>query len=71
MVVDSKNVDQDLIHLRKEFELGITRTEQVFIWFLAELEVKIERLEMTVARLEMHGSMGSSSRPEENDCRRM
>ena len=62
-----ENVDQDLIHLRKQLKLGISKTEQVFIWFLAELEVKIERLELKVARLEMHGSPGPSSCPREND----
>ena len=30
-----ENVDQDLIHLRKEFQLGFVRTEHVFIRFLA------------------------------------
>ena len=28
-----ENVDQELIQIRKEFELGIARTEQVFIRF--------------------------------------
>ena len=62
-----ENVDQDLIQLRKEFELGIARIEQVFIRLLAKLEIKIERLELNVARLEMQGRPRPSSRPGEND----
>ena len=60
-------MDQDLIHLRKEFELGISKTEQVFIKFLADLELKVERLELKVARLELQGSSGPSTRPEGSD----
>ena len=59
-----ENVDQDLIHLRKEFELRISKTEQVFIRFLAELELNVEKLELKVSRMEMQGSSSSSARPE-------
>ena len=56
-----ENVDQDLIQLQKEFKLGIMRNKQVFIRFLAELEIKVERLDLKVERLEMQGRPGTSS----------
>ena len=48
-----ENVDQDLIQLRKEFKLGIERTKHVFIWFLVELEIKVEILELKVVKMEV------------------
>ena len=41
-----------MMQLRKEFELEIQKTEHVFISFLAKLEIKVERMELKVARLE-------------------
>ena len=52
--------------LRKEFELEIQKIEQVFIRFLAKLEVKVERMELKVARLEVEACPGPSSHHGEN-----
>ena len=38
----------------------------MFIWFLAELEIKVERLELKVARMEVQVRPGGPSRHGEN-----
>ena len=55
-----------MIHLIKELELGIARTKHVFIWFLVELEIKVERLELKVVRMEVQVRPRGPSRHGEN-----
>ena len=54
-------VDRDIVQLRKEFSHSITQTEQAMTGLLADLEIKFEKLELKVAKLESSAFTGSSS----------
>ena len=56
-----ENVYQDLVQLRKEFEVSVKQAEQVFTKFLAELEIKMQKLELKLVKLEVKVYSGSSS----------
>ena len=55
-------VYQDISHLRKEFDFSIKQTKQALTRFLAELETKMEKLELKVVKLEVAAEPSSSSR---------
>ena len=55
-------VDQEIAQLMKEFDFSIKLTEQDLTRFLAELEIKLEKLELKVIKLEATARSGSSSR---------
>ena len=54
-------VDHDIVQLRKEFSHFITLTEQAMIGFVVDLEIKFEKLELKVEKLEASAFTGSSS----------
>ena len=68
-VIDSEggrrleNVEGDLAFLRKEFKRTIRKSETAILRFLANLEVKVDKLELKVVKLESASKSGSSSRP--------
>ena len=67
-VIDSKggrrlgNVEGYLAFLRKDIKRTIRKSESTIIKFLANLEVKVDKLKLRVVKLECANS-GSSSRP--------
>ena len=56
------NIGRDMVHLRIEFDRSILRTENALTGMLAELEIKFEKLELKVAKLEATNFSSSSSR---------
>ena len=58
-----EDVEGDLVFLRKEFKRTIRKSESTILKFLANLEVKVDKLELKVVKLENVGKSGSSSRP--------
>ena len=68
-VIDSEggrrleNVEGDLDFLRKEFKRIIRKSEYAIINFLANLEVKVDKLKLRVVKLECANKSGSSSHP--------
>ena len=48
--------------MKKECDHSIARTENVLTGMLADLEIKFEKLELKVAKLEVANFLGSSSR---------
>ena len=67
-VIDSEgdirlaNVEGDMAFLRKAFKRSIRKSETTILRFLANLEVKIDKLELKVVKLENVSKSGSSSR---------
>ena len=57
------NVEGDLALLRKEFKCTIKKYESTNIKFLANLEVKVDKLELRVVKLECANKLGSSFHP--------
>ena len=66
-VIDSEggrrldNVEGDLAFLRKEFKRTIRKSETTILRILAKLEVKVDKLELKVVKLENASKLGSSS----------
>ena len=66
-VIDSEggrrldNVEGDLAFLRKEFKHTIRKSQSAILKFLANLEVKVDKLELKVVKLENASKSGSSS----------
>ena len=56
-----ETIDRDMAFLRKEFARSISRTEYALTRMLAELEIKLEKLELKVVKLEAVKFSGSSS----------
>ena len=56
------NVEGDLVFLRKEFKHIIRKSETTILRILASLEVKFDKLELKVVKLENASNSGSSSR---------
>ena len=54
-----------MAYLRKEFSRSISRIENVVTGMLADLEIKFEKLELKVVKLEAAKFLGSSFRHEE------
>ena len=67
-VIDSEggrrldNVEGDFAFLRKEFKRTIRKYETTILRFLANLEVKVDKLELKVVKLENASNSSSSSR---------
>ena len=65
--IDSKGgrrlekVDRDMAYLRKEFARSISHTENALTRMLVELEIKFEKLELKVVKMETENFLGSSS----------
>ena len=57
-----ETIDRDMAYLKKEFTRSISRTENALTGMLAELEIKFEKLELKVVKLEATKFSGSSSR---------
>ena len=55
------NVYKDMAHVKKERERSIARTENVLTGMIAYLEIKFEKMELQVAKLEVANFPGSSS----------
>ena len=55
------NVYKDMAHVNKECERSIARTENVLTGMLVDLEIKFEKMELKVAKLEVVNFPGSSS----------
>ena len=53
-------VDWDIVQLRKEVSHSINQIEQAMIGLLADLEIKFEKLELKVVKLEGSTATGSS-----------
>ena len=60
------NIYKYMAHVIKECECSIARTENVLTSMLADLEIKFEKMELKVAKLEVMNFPGSSSRHHEN-----
>ena len=58
-------IERDMVQLRKEFSRSISLTKQALTWMLEDLEIKSEKLELNVGKLEVVAFMGSSSRHDE------
>ena len=58
-----EDVEGDLAFLRKEFKCTIRKSESAILRFLANLEVKVDKLELKVVKLESASKSVSSSRP--------
>ena len=56
------NVEGDIVFLRKEFKCTVRKTKSAIIKILANLEVKVDKLELRVVRLECANNSGSLSR---------
>ena len=56
-----ETIDRDMAFLRKEFTRSVSRTENALTGMLAELEIKFEKLELKVVKLEAVNFSGSSS----------
>ena len=52
-----------MVFLRKEFKRTIRKYESTNIKFLENLEVKVDKLELRVVKLECASKSGLSSRP--------
>lgn len=57
------NVEGDLVFLRKEFKRTVKKSETAVIKLLADLEVKVEKLELRVVKLKCANNSGSSICP--------
>ena len=57
------NVEGDLASLRKEFKRTVRKSESAVIKLLENLEVKVDKLELRVVKLECVNKSGSSSHP--------
>ena len=60
------NVYKDMAHVKKECERSIARTKNIWTGMLADLEIKFEKMELKVAKLEVANFPSSSSRHGEN-----
>ena len=58
-------IERDMVQLRKEFSRSISLTKQALTWMLEDLEIKSEKLELNVGKLEVFVFTGSSSRHDE------
>ena len=58
-------IERDMVQLRKEFSRSISLTKQALTWMLEDLEIKSEKLELNVGKLEVVAFTGSSSRHDE------
>ena len=55
------NVEGDMAFLRKEFKRTVRKFESAIIKFLANLEVKVDKLELMVVKLKCASKLGSLS----------
>ena len=55
-------IERDMVQLRKEFSRSISLTKQALTWMLEYLEIKSEKLELNVGKLEVVAFTSSSSR---------
>ena len=55
------NVEGDLAFLRKELKRNIRKSESAILRIAASLEVKVDKLELKVVKLENASKSGSSS----------
>ena len=62
-----ENVDRDSTFLRKELKRAVKRSENVFLGLMAELEIKMEKLELKVLKMEVANCPGSLSRLKEEN----
>ena len=53
--------------LRKEFKQAVKRSENVVLGLMAELEIKMEKLELKVLKMEVANHPSSLSRLEEEN----
>ena len=58
-------IERDKVQLRKEFSHSISLTKKALTWMLEDLEIKSEKLELNVEKLEVVAFTGSSSRHDE------
>ena len=58
-----ENVEGDLAFLRNEFKRTVRKSESAIIKFLANLEVKVDKLKLRVVKLECASKSGSLSYP--------
>ena len=58
-------IKRAMVQIRKEFSRSISLTKQELTWMLENLEIKYEKLELNVGKLEVVAFMGSSSRHDE------
>ena len=54
-------IERDMVQLRKEFSCSISLTKHALTWMLEDLEIKSEKMELNVGKLEVVPFMGSSS----------
>ena len=54
-------VDRDISQLMEEFTHSISQIEQAMVGIISKLEVKFDKLELKVAKLESSAFPGSSS----------
>ena len=58
-------IERDMVQLKKEFSPSISLTKQALTRMLEDLEIKYEKLELNVGKLEVVAFTGSSSRHDE------
>ena len=58
-------IERDMVQLRKEFSRSISLNKQALTWMLEDLEIKYEKMELNVGKLEVVAFTGSSSRHDE------
>ena len=56
-------MEVDLAFVRKEFKCTVRKSESAVIKLLANLEVKVDKLELRVVKLKCANKSGLSSRP--------
>jgi len=58
-------IERDMVQLRKEFSGSISLTKEALTWMLKNLEIKSEKMELNVGKLEVVAFTGSSSHHDE------
>ena len=58
-------IERHMVQLREEFSRSISLTKQALTWMLEDLEIKYEKLELNVGKLEVVAFTGSSSHHDE------
>ena len=58
-------IERDMVQMRKDFSHSISLTKQALTWMLEDLEIKYEKMELNVGKLEVVAFTGSSSRHDE------
>ena len=61
-----ENVDKDLVFLRKQIKRAVKRSENVVIGLIVELEIKVDKLALKLAKMDASSNPCPLSRLDEN-----